>query len=381
VTARARRALAASLWAVAAGVAAVSLALSPEHRGLGDVLVAVSFQVFTTMGALLLVRRPGHPIGPLFLLTGLCAAMQGLAEAVVAQAQHRHDLSGSVVHLAAWADSWLWLPTLVVPLVFVPLLFPDGKPASRRWRAVVIAGVVGAVLAPGSLALAAITIPTRALVSGNTQVTGWKHIALPIAAGSAITCFVCALLGLVSMVLRYRRGDATTRQQSKIVLFAVVLAITAVVLGSVVPDKQNFLEPFGTALIAVGVSVAVLRYRLFDIDKLISRTLSYALVTGLLVATYAGGVALLTRLGPFSSSVGVAATTLFVAAVFTPVRRRVQGAIDHRFNRARYDAARTIDAFAVRLRDEVDPDVVRSDLLDVTAGSVQPASISLWTAS
>jgi hypothetical protein len=130
----------------------------------------------------------------------------------------------------------------------------------------------------------------------------------------------------------------------------------------------------------VAVAVAVLRYRLYDVDRVISRTLSYAAVTGLLVATYVGCVALSTRALPFSSSIGVAASTLAVAALFTPMRRRVQMAVDHRFNRARYDAARTVDAFALRLRDEVDPDLVRADLLAVTTSAIQPATVSLWVA-
>jgi hypothetical protein len=130
----------------------------------------------------------------------------------------------------------------------------------------------------------------------------------------------------------------------------------------------------------VAVFVAVVRYRLYDIDRVISRTLSYALVTGVLVGCYVGVVALATRLLPFSSSVGVAASTLAVAALFQPVRRRVQAGVDRRFNRARYDAARVVDSFADRLRDEVEPDLVRADLLSVTARAVAPTTVSLWVA-
>lgn len=378
---RLRPVSATGLWLLGLALASASLAVSPAHRTAADIVVSLAYLVFTTVGALLLVRLPRHPIGPLFLASGLCAAGQELAEAIVADAQRHHQLGGVAVHAAAWLQAWLWLPALVLPLVFVTLLFPDGRPASPRWRVVVWAGALGVTASSGAFAVAALTLSTPELVSNNPRLDAWQHVAYFVAAGGVLLSLACAILGVASMIVRYRRGDDTTRQQSKVVLFATCLAVVAVVLGNLVPDNQNFFEPFGTALIAMAVAIAVLRYRLFDIDRLISRALTYVLVTGLLLATYVGGVALLTRLGPFSSSAGVAATTLLVAAAFNPLRRRVQTLVDRRFNRERYDAARTIDAFASRLRDEVDAEVVHRDLLEVTVGTVQPATISLWVAS
>jgi hypothetical protein len=375
-----RSGAATAAWLCGVGLASASLAVSSAHRTLGDVVISLAYLVFTTMGALLVVRVPRHPIGPLFVASGLCAAGQELAEAIVADAQRRQDLAGFVVHAAAWLGSWMWMPAIVVPLVFVTLLFPDGRPVSPRWRWAVGAGVVGVTAAAGAFAVAALTMSTRELVGNNPPLDPWQKVAFVIGAVGLLLSLVCALLGIVSIVIRYRRGDETTRQQSKVVLFATCLAVVAVVLGSVIQDSQNFLEPFGTALIALAVAVAVLRYRLFDIDRLISRTLSYVIVTGVLLGCYIGVVALVTRLLPFSSSVGVAASTLFVAAAFNPVRRKVQAGVDRRFNRARYDAARTVEAFAARLRDQVDADVVHRDLLAVTGQAMQPSAISLWTA-
>ena len=380
MTRNVRPVVATALWVVGIGLATAAIAVSSAHRSLGDVVVALAYFVFTTMGALLLVRVPRHPIGPLFVTSGLCAAGQELAEAIVANAQRHHDLGGVVVHAAAWLGSWLWMPAIVIPLVFVTLLFPDGRPASPRWRWAVRAGVVGVTAAAGAFAITALTMSTRDLVGNNPPLDAWQKVAFAIGAGGVITSLVCALLGIASIVIRYRRGDDTTRQQSKVVLFATCLAVISVVLGSVIQDSQNFLEPFGTALIAMAVAVAVLRYRLFDIDRLISRTLSYLIVTGVLVGCYVGVVALSTRLLPISSSVGVAASTLFVAAAFNPLRRKVQAGVDRRFNRARYDAARTVDAFAARLRDQVDAEVVHRDLLVVTGQAMQPSAISLWVA-
>ena len=368
-------------WLCGVGLASASLAVSSAHRTLGDLVISLAYLVFTTMGALLLVRVPRHPIGPLFVASGLCAAGQELAEALVADAQRRHALGGLVVHAAAWLGSWLWMPAIVVPLVFVTLLFPDGRPVSPRWRWAVRAGAVGVTAAAGAFAVAALTMSTGELVGNNPPLDAWQKVAFVIGAAGLLMSLVCALLGIVSIVIRYRRGNETTRQQSKVVLFATCLAVVAVVLGSVIQDSQNFLEPFGTALIAMAVAVAVLRYRLFDIDRLISRTLSYAIVTGVLVGCYVGVVAFATRLLPFSSAVGVAASTLVVAGAFNPLRKRVQAMVDRRFNRQRYDTVRTVDAFAARLRDEVDADVVHHNLLEVAVRAVQPSSISLWVAT
>jgi len=135
------------------------------------------------------------------------------------------------------------------------------------------------------------------------------------------------------------------------------------------------------SLLPICAGIAILRYRLFDIDRIVSRAVGYLLITGLLVGVYVGCIAVTDVVLPVGSSFGVAAATLAAAALFQPVRRRVQRVVDHRFNRSQYDAARTVDAFAVRLRDEVDPDVVRHDLLDVTARAIEPSSISLWVAS
>jgi len=156
----------------------------------------------------------------------------------------------------------------------------------------------------------------------------------------------------------------------------LVLVLGPSSFGDSVWGQLLFAIPVITMVVAVYVAVA--RYRLYDIDRVISRTVSYVIVTGVLVGCYVGVVALATRLLPFSSSVGVAASTLFVAAAFNPLRRKVQAGVDRRFNRARYDAARTVERFAVRLRDEVDADRVRVDLLHVASSAVEPANISFW---
>ncbi|HEU5034845.1 MAG TPA: hypothetical protein VFT62_08840 [Mycobacteriales bacterium] len=368
-------------WAAAVGLVVLALAVSPTHRSIGEMVVASAYQLFTTVGVVITIRRPRHPIGPLFLFSGVASALQGLAEALVERGQAHHDLTSFTVHAAAWAQTWLWLPTLAVPLVFVLLLFPDGRLPSPRWRPVFVAGLAGVALVVVPFGLVSLALPTRELVRSQPHVHGWQAAVFALAYVGVLTCLVCACAGVASLVVRFRRGTGEVRQQIKVVLFAAALAVVAVVLGSVFGSTQNVLEPLGTALIAASVAVAVLRYRLFDIDRIISRTVSYLVVTGLLVGVYVGCVALLTSLLSFGSSVGVAASTLAAAALFQPARRRVQHSVDRRFNRERYDAARTIDAFASRLRDEIDPDLVRADLLTVAATVIQPRSVSLWVAS
>ena len=186
--------------------------------------------------------------------------------------------------------------------------------------------------------------------------------------------------GVVSMIVRYRRSRTEQRLQLKWVMYAMAVSAVAVLVAG--QFGNNPLPEFEIVfpLIPAAVGVAILKYRLYDIDRLISRTLSYAIVTGLLVGLYAGLVLLATEVLSVTSPVAVAAATLAAAALFTPLRRRVQRAVDRRFNRVRYDADQFVAAFAARLRGSVDLDAVRSDLLTAVNTAVEPAHISVWTA-
>ena len=193
------------------------------------------------------------------------------------------------------------------------------------------------------------------------------------------------LIGPLSLFIRYRRSSAVEREQIKWLAYSGTLAFVLLVLSNVIPgDLGNWLWPLG--LVALGtmpiaIAVAILRYRLYDIDVLIRRTLVYGAVSTVLLAAYVGGVAVFeTLLAPFTAGNGIAVaiSTLAVVALFQPVRRRIQSAVDQRFFRATYDAERTLDAFSVRLRDEVDLEAVRGDLLDAVYETIQPAYASVW---
>jgi hypothetical protein len=196
---------------------------------------------------------------------------------------------------------------------------------------------------------------------------------------------VCAIGALASIVVRYRRAGGVERQQLKWLVFAGVVSAPLILLDEVLPASSRLSGSVALldspAFGAIAIALAVLRYRLYDIDRIVSRTVSYGLVTGVVVGVYVGLVALIETVLGFSSSIAVAASTLAAAALVQPVRRRVQKAVDRRFDRAAYDARRTVDSFANRLRDEVDVDRIHHDLVTTVDTSIAPASISLWVAA
>jgi hypothetical protein len=285
-----------------------------------------------------------------------------------------------------------WSLTLLYPdgvLTFLLLLFPDGRPLTRRWWAVFwgAAGLSVAFLVITWLDPAPITVDGLPNVPNPTGVRGLSpllHSAL--GNGTWIFSFVFLLLAVVSVVVRYRRSAGEQRLQLK--WFAYATAVSLGLIFALLP-----VSPLGTAgqvaydvaivaglglAVPVAIGVSVLKYRLYAIDKIISRTVSYALVTGLVVGVYLGCVALLTRVLPVRGSVGVAVSVLAAAALFNPLRRRVQSLVDRRFDRARYDAERVVAQFSVQLRDQVDLDVLGEGLLGVVDDVLAPAHLSLW---
>jgi hypothetical protein len=348
----------------------------PDRRSVANIGLTVGFQTFSVVGGYLTIRRPRHPIGPLFMLTGVCSVGQALADAIVERAQREGDVAGVLVHLAAGLQTWVWLPALAIPMIFIPLLFPDGRPLSNAWRWAVRAGGVAVGLVVLSFGTVGLATPTSELLQSTPQLHGWRMALSRLAALGLMTCLICAVLGVAALAFRYRRGDQATRQQIKLVLLGVAAAVAAVVAGGALGAQD--VGPAATGLVAVAVAVAVLRYRLYDIDRIVSRTLSYALVTALVVGTYVAAIALADHVVGVSSSFAVAASTLVAAAAFQPLRRRMQGLVDRRFNRAAYDARRLVAAFSARLRDEVDVDAIRGEFLETVTSAVAPASASVW---
>ena len=285
-----------------------------------------------------------------------------------------------------------WAPALVL-LGVMFLLFPDGRPPSPRWRWVVWTFVaVGLVWIASAFALT-----VGAIIGHHLQVdSGGNLVVLDNNAGSAawwnaITTVASLVLAvswlgsLAAQVLSFRRSSGERRQQLKWLLTGsaitgACLAVSITQSDDLSPTAQviSAIVTVGMLALPVSVGVAILKYRLFDIDRIISRTLGYAIVTGLLVGLYAGIVLLATHVVSIKTPVAVAASTLAAAALFNPLRRRVQRVVDRRFNRARYDAERTVAAFAARLKDAVDLDTVQEDLAGVAQRALEPAHISVW---
>jgi hypothetical protein len=351
----------------------VGLVAEPSDNW-GELPVLVSF---TAVGLLLTLRRPDNVVGWLFggmaVVTAVAFGAQNVA---------RSGVSRPVADWAAWLGTWpIGLAGLFffLPIVF----FPDGRLPSRRWRipvgVVAVASAVDCVTAFLGDALTSRNFP---------RLHDPVQVIPPATAKQVQSVFESVqlwwfVLAVVAVALRLHRSRGVEREQLKWFLFATGVSATAMVVLGMAPLGVDPLVGFQIAVpfIPCAVGVAILRYRLYDIDRLVSRTVSWVVVSGLLVAVYLATVTLATRALPVSSSYGVAASTLAAAALFQPVRRRVQDAVDRRFDRARFDATRTVDWFAARVRDHVDIDAVRADLLGVVGSTIAPAHASLWLAT
>jgi hypothetical protein len=324
-------------------------------------------------GFVLASRRPGNRIGWLFLAAGLGLGLGGFSNPYAVHALVADPGSWPAGRAFAWLSNWIWLIPVAM-LAFLFLLFPTGYLRSRRWRpaawftggAFALAAVWGLIAATSQWAH-----PFNSPGPGGLVAALWWVSAFLISAG--------LLVGVVALVVRFAKASGEERLQLKwCAAAALVLAVVFVASIWVNSAAVNVLQSLAFVGLWTAIAVAVLKYRLYDIDRVISRTLAYAIVTGLLVGVYAGLVLLATQVFRFHSTVAVAASTLAAAALFSPLRQRVQRVVDRRFNRARYDAEHTVATFAARLKDTVDLDSVRDDLATVVDQALEPASVSVW---
>jgi ABC-type multidrug transport system fused ATPase/permease subunit len=362
---------------VALVLSSLVLLLAVSHAGdvsqyyYEDAAVAVAFAL---LGAVVAAHRPDNPIGWLFLAIGLSGALGVVSNEYVnyTLATAPGTLPGGPV--AAWLSAWTWWPAYgLVPLVL--LIFPDGRLPSPRWRWAAWLAAGGVAVMTLGIAASTLDDPVQFALS-EEEPGGLPALVLAV---SVIAAAVSFLAALVSLVLRWRRAWGNEREQLKWVAFTGALALAANLVLQIF--QLPGLGLVGVVLVPVGAAIAILRYRLYDIDRIISRTLAYGLLTALLGMVYVAGVFGFGRLlnpGGQPSELAVAASTLAVAALFQPARRRVQAAVDRRFNRARYDAARTVETFSARLRDEIDLDTLSTELLAVINQAMQPTRVSLW---
>jgi hypothetical protein len=351
------------------------------------------------VGVLIASRRPTHPIGWLFSALGLLSGVHLFCGeyAIYALVVEDGVLAGGRV--SAWITCWLWVPINVL-LAFVALLFPGGKLPSRRWRA--IGWLNGVMAVAGSFAAAFLPGPSLWIVAidnpfGIEALKGIKNLV----DGSleALSYGVLGIAGVVSLYVRFRGVGQVEREQVKWLAYAGAVLLTGSILLYAGPDSlsETWFRQVGFALWMIGfagvplaIGIAIFKYRLYDIDTVINRTLVYGLLTILLAAGYFATIMALQGIGnlvfqvPFravfgqKSTLATIAATLAMAALFNPLRRRIQSFIDRRFYRSKYDARKALEAFTAKLRDETNLDALSDDLVGVVRETMQPAHVSLW---
>jgi hypothetical protein len=361
----------------------------PPAYPMEDVVIRVGFAAFAVVGSLLVAKRPANLIGWIMATVALMAAIfqAGLIYAAYVMATRGQPDALTVV--GAWIGNWYWYLLLALVVIYLPLLFPDGRLLSHRWLPVAVLPGIGTlgIVVLGALADTLVLDPVvkdiRYRIDNPIGIEGLGYVEDLLMFSVLNWLLIVGIVGgVASVVVRFRRSRGMERQQMKWFVYAAALLLLAPVEGLLPEIVSNVL--FGVVLIALptAIGIAVLRYRLYEIDLLINRTLVYGPLTVTLVLVYLGGVislqyAFRTLTGQ-ESQIAIVASTLAIAALFNPLRRRVQAFVDRRFYRSKYDAAKTLEAFSAKLRNETNLDALSDDLVGAVRDTMQPAHISLW---
>jgi len=374
------------------GIAAVTYNVVNLGNFGGFALIPISLAPFAFVGALLIARVPRNAVG--WLLSGssvfFALAFVGAEYAMVALVNDPGRLPAGDVAAALSQGS---VPAAIGLIVLLLLFFPSGRGLGGWWTLLERALIAFVVLVAFVDLCRDIPVPVGLQLSDGPQMEIANALALPGPLGQVVTSVAeiveksipLVLVAPLSLFVRFRRSSAAERQQIKWLAYSGTVALGLLVIGNSAPGEWgNVVWPLNLVALGalpVAIAVAIFRYHLYDIDLLIRRTLVYGTVSAILVGAYVGGVAVFeSLLAPFTAGNGiaVAVSTLGVVALFQPVRRRIQSAVDHRFFRAKYDAQRTLDAFAARLRDEVDLDTLERELVGAARETVQPAQATVW---
>ena len=385
-------------WGMTAAITLVSAFVIVEEARRGDfgigatavfgaIVESLVPVVFSALAALIISNQPGNVIGWLFMIPGLAAAVVDPLNLWVTSFETPPDALTPGLWMALWFENWSWL-TFMFPIFHLLQVFPTGRVLTPRWRWLTYLEVGMFVIFVGLVTVSA--------EMGSTEGT-WT-VANPIgfvpmeiwdrgfSVGWTVGLLILVLGGAASMIARYRRAQAPERQQLKWLLFAFVIFVIVYAVSAVLQEYGDA-GVFGDLVfllsilaIPVAIALAVLRYRLFDIDLIIRRTLVYGLLTGLLAVVYFGSVVVLQSLfrGQGNSSVSVAASTLLITASFTPLRRRIQTLIDRRLYRSKYHAQQVIELFGNTAQNEANLETLSDDLMAVVAATIQPRSGVLW---
>jgi hypothetical protein len=382
-------------WALVIGglaalstVATIPLSILSHENVDGSIALVIGIPA-AAVGIVVGRRLPRNPLGWLLLAIGTCliVANDGSDYALLAYRLGHHLPLG----LLALGLNQLWGPGIEL-LGLVILLFPDGRLTSRIWVGAlwayctifVFEVVALAVATAQAVAGGAVHVDSTGGLAATDNPVGWYAAAMRI---GLLTLLVFMVSFIGHQVLSWRRSSGERRQQLKWLASGAAITVASAIVGIASQSSSSALVRsvggiawFGFAALPVGIGVGILKYRLYEIDRIISRTLGYAIITGLLVGVYAGLVLLATQVLGFTGPVAVAACTLIAAALFAPLRRRVQRVVDRKFNRARYDADRTVAGFAASLQGSVDLDTVRDDLTATVQAALEPAHVSVWLA-
>jgi hypothetical protein len=387
--------LAWSLWALSLALTALSLLLLDLNLSRPDVPVYsfwaenVLFSIgYSTVGAVIVPRMPAeNRIGWLFCAIGLLWAVLHFIGEYAIYALLAEPGSLPAGELASWVYSWLWVPGLGL-LMFICLLFPNWRLPSARWRwfarLSALATLVGMVLAAFSPGRIVLGLPA---IRNPLGMEGLPNAYKPV----QVLMLVLIAISVASLLMRRVYARGVERQQTKWFTYTTAVAASGAILQYIISEPLGLVWLGGVAYalvliglvgIPISMGIAITRYKLYEIDLLINRTLVYGSLTAMLVALYFGGIVVLQRVFVFltgqQSTLAVVASTLLIAALFTPLRRRIQSFIDRRFYRRKYDARKTLEAFSATLRDETDLEALNNDLVGVVRETMQPAHVSLW---
>jgi hypothetical protein len=333
---------------------------------------------FPVLGALVIRRRGSHSVGWLMIFIGLTVSIHAFSDNWSRAALLWNPGSLPAGAFTSWVAAWLWMPGWVYATSLLPVLLPDGRPRGWRRR---LAWADGIAVAAIVLVTAVLSWPLRGYIDEQEPPTPELKTAFDALNTSyfisILVIVVLTLASLASLVIRYRRETPELRRQIAWVLYGVVLAIVFSIVGAW-QSVTSLVQVLEALSLVAGIAIAMFRYNLYDIGVVVNRTLVYGGLTAVLGAAYLGSVLVLQLLLSPSSDLAVAGSTLAVAALFRPARRRVQQLVDRRFYRRKYDAQRTLDSFSARLRDEVALDALGAELRGVVVDTMQPAHVSLW---
>ena len=357
-----------------------------DHNSVENVLLLVGFSAFAVVGALLVAKRSSNAIGWIMAVVALMVSIFLAGDSYAAYTMVIRGQPDALAVFGAWIGGWYWYALLVLVLVYLPLLFPDGRMPSPRWLPVAVLTGVGTL---GMIVLGALADTLHLneapgyRIDNPIGIEGLGYVEdLPIFGALTGLLFFGIIGAAASVVVRFLRSRGIERQQMKWFVYAVVPMLLIPTDGFL----PGIISSVALSVVLIGlptaIGIAILRYRLYDIDILINRTLVYGALTVTLVALYFGGIVMLQWLFVLltgqQSTLAVVASTLLIAALFNPLRQRIQSFIDRRFYRRKYDARKTLEAFSVKLREETDLDALNDELVGVVSETMQPTHVSLW---